>query len=70
MEQVYVGGVCDNLIEESDVRSDHHFVEDWLIWRQISFRQSGDRRSKLIPLSRVTKKHHAEQPYVCREMKS
>ena len=28
-------GFCDNLIEESDVRSGHHFVESWLIWRQI-----------------------------------
>ena len=36
-------GVCDNLIKELDVRSGNHFVENWLIWRQIVlFRQSGD----------------------------
>ena len=52
----YVGGVCDNLIEELDVCSGHYFVASWLIWRQIVlFRQSGDHRSKLIPLTGVTK---------------
>ena len=51
-----MGAVCDNMIEESDIRSGQHFVESWLIWRQIVlFRQSGGHRSKLIPLSRVTK---------------
>ena len=43
MELSTVGGVCDNLIEELDVRSGHHFVESWLIWKQIVlFHQSGD----------------------------
>ena len=51
-----MGRVCENLIEESDICSCHHFMESWLIWRQIVlFRQSGDHRSKLIPLSRMTK---------------
>ena len=39
-----MGRVCNNLIEELDVRNGHHFMESWLIWRQIVlFRQSDDR---------------------------